>query len=149
MAPPAVLKEIKALPNWSTVMLANYHRCLAGLDVIQALQNLISDLKEKQQRLIIIAPSSDKVPEELRRSLVTYDYPLPSRDQLDVALQTAVNASPKLDRDTLDTGALLDAAAGLTLLEAEDAFTLSVVKGRGTGAGARGRKPREMDGERR
>jgi hypothetical protein len=68
-----------------------------------------------------------QVPAELERQLVVVEHELPGRDQLErIARGVAVERGELPEGDGL--AAVLDAACGLTRMEAENAFALSLVR---------------------
>jgi SpoVK/Ycf46/Vps4 family AAA+-type ATPase len=77
---------------------------------------------------VILAPDAEKLPPELARHIVTWDFPLPDKAALTETLkQIAGDADIKVNGN-LDS--LTTAALGLSAAEAEDAFALSVVERR-------------------
>ena len=68
-----------------------------------------------------------QIPAELEKLIVVVEHDLPSRDQLEeIARGIAVDDGEMPAGSDLET--VLDAAAGLTRLEAENAFSLSLVR---------------------
>ena len=109
----------------SVWFLVNYHLSLADNPaVIQLLRNAIPTLKGKGVCLVIVAPVV-MVPVELDRDVIVLDYNLPDRDDLGRILDDLVEASgiTPANRDEV-----LDAAAGLTANEAENAMALALVR---------------------
>ena len=115
-------------------MLRNFHRFLGSAEVVQALDTAIAAGKRT-------APSSSSCPwsrssrrwhrrADPRRAgeaFVVVEHDLPGRDQLEaIARGVATEPGELPEGDGLD--AVLDAAAGLTRVEAENAFSLSLVR---------------------
>ncbi|MDZ4263788.1 MAG: AAA family ATPase [Pseudomonadota bacterium] len=125
-SPAAAVTQAAGLPNNTTVFLWNFHRLLSSLEVVQAVQNALPDLKAKGNCLVVLAPSADKIPEELARVFTTLEFAMPDRAALR-ATMAEVAAPYNLTVPPEDDGALVDAALGLTDMEAEDAFALSLV----------------------
>lgn len=123
-APAKAVQTAASLPQTVT-FLWNFHRFLSSIEVIQAMQNAIPALKAHGSTMVVLAPDSDKLPPELARFVVVWDFPLPTREQLG---QTAeqVTLDAQLTIPVPDT--LPDAALGLTEGEAEDAMALSAVE---------------------
>ena len=68
-----------------------------------------------------------QIPVELERQFVVVEHELPGRDQLEAIARSIATESGDLpDGDGMAT--VLDAAAGLTRMEAENAFSLSLVR---------------------
>ena len=68
-----------------------------------------------------------QIPVELEKQFVVVEHDLPGRDQLE-AIARGVATEPGELPDGDGLGAVLDAAAGLTRFEAENAFSLSLVR---------------------
>lgn len=109
----------------ATVFLWNLHRFLQSVEVIQAVENAIPSLKARGSCLVVLAPDADKLPPELARFVVTWEFPLPTRGEIE---GTLIQVAKDADLVTTAAVALVDAALGLTASEAEDAFALSVVE---------------------
>jgi hypothetical protein len=134
-APPRAadpLAAIRALGALATpegtalLVLRNFHRYLNSIEVLQALDTAISTGKQARTFVVILAPVV-QVPVELERQLVVVEHDLPGRDQLErIARGVAVDRGELPEGDGLD--AVLDAACGLTRMEAENAFALSLVR---------------------
>jgi hypothetical protein len=127
-SPAAAVREAATMPNKSVVFLWNFHRLLGGLEVIQAIQNAVPELKAKRNCLVVLAPSAEKLPEELARVFTTMDFALPGRAEL---RQAMTEISEPYQVPVPDDPALVEAALGLTDQEAEDAFALSLVTKKG------------------
>lgn len=124
--PPVKAITQSAAKEKQVTFLLNLHRFLGSIEVIQAIQNAILVLKANASCLVILAPDSEKIPPELSRYIVTWDFPLPGNSQLSETLvRVATDAELKNNYNPVP---LIDAALGLTTSEAEDAFALSVVE---------------------
>jgi hypothetical protein len=128
-SPAKAIEMAASMPDKTTVFLWNFHRLLGSLEVVQAVQNAVRELKAKGNCLVVLAPSADKLPEELARVYTTLEFELPDRASLHQAM-TEVAEPYKIQVPKQD-GALIDAALGLTDMEAEDAFALSLVTKKG------------------
>ena len=120
----AVAQAATAAPG-TVVFLLNFHRLMGSLEVVQAIQNALPALKGEGICLVVLAPSTEKLPEELARVFTTLEFGLPDRAALRQTM--AVVAEPYKFQVPEDDGALVDAALGLTSMEAQDAFALSLV----------------------
>lgn len=110
----------------SLVVLTNFHRFLGSPEIVQALVRQIVDGKATRTIFIILAPVV-QIPTELEKLFTVIDHPLPTRDQLrEIAEGIATEEGELPCGDRLET--VLDAAMGLTRLEAENAFGLSLVR---------------------
>ncbi|RYG53146.1 hypothetical protein EON80_33020, partial [bacterium] len=91
----------------------------------RALKDLYPHLKANGCCIVFVAPTW-KLPAELEHDLPVLQWALPSRFELRAALGVVAEATDEEVTPEIET-ACLDAAAGLTLQEAENAFALSVV----------------------
>jgi hypothetical protein len=125
-SPVEALKQAAKAPEGTVTFMWNLHRLLGGLEVVQTIQNLVPTLKEKGNTIVVLAPSAEKLPEELARVFTTVEFELPTREELrQVASEIGepYNVVPPAEPN-----GLVDAALGLTVLEAEDAFALALVE---------------------
>lgn len=126
------LAAVRALPRLAApgetalLVLRNFHRLLGGPDVVQALEAQLARGKADRQVVVVVAPVVE-LPPELERQFVVIEHELPGREQLD-----AIARGVAIEPDELPEGeglaAVLDAAAGLTRIEAEGAVALSLVR---------------------
>ena len=127
--PLAAIKSVNAMatPDGATILvMKNLHKFISSTEVLQALQHQL--LAGKQNRTIVIGMSpTAKIPIELEKLFIVVEHALPTRQQLEEILREIATEEGELPDDTqLQT--ILDAAAGLTRLEAENAFSLSLVR---------------------
>ena len=122
------LSAIKALPALATpdgtaiLVLRNFHRFLGTAEIVQALDTAISKGKQDRTFIVILSPVV-QIPIELERQFVVVEHDLPGRDQIEpIARSIATEPGDLPEGD--DLGMVLDAAAGLTRMEAENAFSL-------------------------
>ena len=110
----------------SIVVLENYHRYLGSAEVVQALVTQTHAGKQTRSIIVVLAPLVD-LPPELEKLFVVIEHQLPDAEQLEsIAREIATEAEELPEAAELTT--VLDAAAGLTRLEAENAFSLSLVR---------------------
>ena len=127
--PLAAIRSASALAaeeSSAILVLVNFHRFLQSAEIVQALAKQLASGKQNRTFVLILSPVV-QVPTELEKLFVIVEHPLPDRKQLeDIACGVAT------DDGELPTGLelqrLLDAAAGLTRFEAENAFSLSLVR---------------------
>ncbi len=126
------LAAIRSLPALATpegtaiLVLRNFHRFLGSLEVVQALDTQLAAGKRDRTFVVILSPVVT-VPVELEKLFVVIEHDLPGRDQLGaIARGVATEPGELPEGESLD--AVLDAAAGLTRVEAENAFSLSLVR---------------------
>ena len=127
--PLAAIRALNALASadgTTLLVLRNFHRFLSSTEIVQALDTQVNAGKRNRAFVVILSPVV-QVPVELEKQFVVLDHDLPGRDQLEaIARGVAVEPGELPERDGL--GAVLDAAAGLTRVEAENAFALSLVR---------------------
>ena len=110
----------------SIVVLTNFHRFLSSAEIVQALVRQIVDGKSTRTIFVILSPVV-QIPTELEKLFIVIDHPLPTREQLkEIAEGIATEEGELPGAERLET--VLDAAMGLTRLEAENAFGLSLVR---------------------
>lgn len=114
-------------PDGTTVLvLQNFHRFLQSAEIVQALAQQIVAGKVHRTILIVLSPVV-QIPVELQKLFVVLTHSLPNRQQLqEIAEGIATEEGEFPTGDERDR--ILDAAAGLTRLEAENAFSLSLVR---------------------
>lgn len=127
--PLAAIRAVNSLADGETptlLVLANFHRFLGSAEIVQAMHRQIVAGKQSRVSLIVLSPIV-QIPTELEKQFVVVEHDLPSREQLiEIAegIATEANEMPTgSDRDLI-----LDAACGLTRMESENAFSLSLVR---------------------
>jgi hypothetical protein len=127
--PLAAIKSIGALatPDGTALLvLRNFHRFLGSVEVMQALDSAISAGKQNRTIIVVLSPLT-QIPLELERQFVVIEHDLPGREQLEQIARTIATEPGELPANE-HLGALLDAAAGLTRVEAENALSLSLIR---------------------
>lgn len=117
------LAPLTGLPNGgqgALVTLHNYHRFLDNAKVVQCLANALLAAKEDGNTFLVLSPALS-LPPELEKTFVVIDHDLPTRDQL-------LGKLGDIEGDVGYEDGVGDAAVGLTLREAENAYALSLVK---------------------
>src|SRR3954468_22437078 len=127
--PLAALRSLDALapPDGTALLvLRNFHRFLGSAEIVQALDTRVAAGKQARTFVVVLAPVV-QLPVELERHVAVLDHDLPGRDQIEaIARGIATEPGELPEGDGLT--AVLDAAAGLTRVEAENAFSLSLVR---------------------
>jgi hypothetical protein len=127
--PLAAIRVASSLANGETptlLVLVNFQHFLRSPEIIQAVTHAVTAGKQNRTFLVVLAPVVE-LPTELERSFVVLDHPLPSRDQIDEIAQGVATESGELP-DGEAREQVLDAALGLTRQEAENAFSLAIVR---------------------
>jgi hypothetical protein len=130
------VKAIKAIANLKNppdengnqvpllVVLPNFHRYLSapGFELTQTMINQLVRGRQQSIYLIVLSPVT-QIPVELEKMFSIVDHPLPDQDQLRQILIDLKKPLP----DEKEVEKILDAAAGFTRQQAEDAFSYSWV----------------------
>ncbi|MFT3709920.1 MAG: AAA family ATPase [Archangium sp.] len=126
------LMHIGKLPNPSLVLLKDFHRYLDEPVVVRALRELGNALKAAYTTVLVVAPVL-KLPEELEKDISVVDVPLPTKAELmallkDIARLVTRNRKATVELSNEQAEALVSAAHGLTLSEAENAFAKAIAR---------------------
>jgi hypothetical protein len=121
--------KVSHLPENTLVLLKDFHQFLEEGNPV-----LVRKVKESLRvgktkgRALVIVGCRLALPPEVEREFVVVQFALPDKTQLGVVLDN-IAGSAKLAKPEEDAREqLLDAACGLTSIEAENAFALSVVE---------------------
>jgi MoxR-like ATPase len=102
-----------------------------GIQTLRQLRNLSRELPPLGTSIIVLAPSNAVPPELAGGDVVVLDWPLPDRDEIGAILDTAMkNGGAKVEPLNGNRDAAIDAAIGLSGLEAEASFAKSLVQSR-------------------
>ena len=127
--PLAAIRAVNSLATsegTAVMVLQNFHRFLSSAEIVQALSQQIIAGKQNRTIMVVLAPVV-QLPIELEKLFVVIDHELPDREQMaEIARGIATEEAELPSGAELDI--VLDAAAGLTRLEAENAFSLSLVR---------------------
>ena len=127
--PLAAIRAVNSLatPEGTAILvLQNFHRFLSSAEIVQALLQQIVVGKQNRTIVVILSPVV-QLPLELEKLFVVLEHELPDREQLaEIARGIATEETELPSGSDLDI--VLDAAAGLTRMEAENAFSLSLVR---------------------
>jgi hypothetical protein len=99
---------------------------LQSAEIVQALAKQLASGKQNRTFVVILSPVV-QVPIELEKLFVVVEHPLPGREQLEAIARGVATDDGELPSG-VELQRLLDAAAGLTRVEAENAFSLSLVR---------------------
>ena len=127
--PLAAVKSISALATKdgsALLVLPNFHRFLQSTEVVQALAHQIQKGKRERTFIVILSPIV-QVPVELEKSFVIIEHDLPDKQQLQKIAEGIGTEKQEMPKGE-ELRRLIDAAAGLTRMEAEGAFSLSLVR---------------------
>lgn len=118
-------------------MLEDFHlhlrisSCAGNVVHVRKLRETARALGDSYKTVVICSPILD-LPVELEKDVTVYDYPLPGAPEVDGLLKrickdVADNSSLKVNLDDAGREALVRAAGGLTLQEAENVFAKTLV----------------------
>ncbi|MBR9803341.1 AAA family ATPase [bacterium] len=127
--PLAAIRAVNSLatPDGTAILvLQNFHRFMQSAEIVQAVARQIISGKQNRTILVVLSPVLQS-PTELEKLFVVIEHDLPGREQLtEIAQGIAVEEGELPEGTALET--VLDAASGLTRMEAENAFSLSLVR---------------------
>jgi SpoVK/Ycf46/Vps4 family AAA+-type ATPase len=130
--PMAALMQIPRLTKPAIVLLKDFHRHLDEPLVVRALRELGVALKSAYTTVIVIAPTL-RLPDELEKEVSVVDVPLPTKNDLmtllrDIARLVTKNKKAVVELNAAQAEAIVSAAHGLTLAEAENAFAKAIAR---------------------
>jgi hypothetical protein len=108
------------------LVLVNFHKYIQSAEIIQALTQQIHAGKQDRKFIVVLSPLV-AIPPELEKLFLVLDHQLPTRDQIEQIARGIATQEDELPSG-IELNAILDAAAGLTRLEEENAFSLSLVR---------------------
>lgn len=122
---PKAFAEAARVPGTLLVVRDYQHICPNG-PAYRGLRDALPGLRSGGSFGLLLAPSWRAMPAELVREIPVVGWPLPDRETLRRAVAVVAEAAQLTEPEGEGERALLDAAAGLTLGEAEGAFALAV-----------------------
>lgn len=129
--PIEVLTQIQLSDSSCIFLLKDFHPFLEDPHIVRRLRDAAHDLKGSYKSILIASPRLT-LPIELEKDITLIDIPLPDSAELTELLLSVCEVLMKKDKTSVnlkpeDVKALVRAAQGLTLTEAENAFAKSVV----------------------
>jgi AAA+ superfamily predicted ATPase len=127
--PIELMSAVDELPESTIILLKDFHQFLEDGNpvLVRKVKECLRVGKTKGRALVMVGCRL-ALPPELEREFVVVQFALPDKTQLGVVLDN-IAGSAKLAKPEEDAREqLLDAACGLTSIEAENAFALSVVE---------------------
>jgi len=117
-----------ACPEESILILKDFHPySVENAQVKRVFRDLLPALKSTGRLLLFLSPTV-AIPVEWEKEIQVLTYILPNRDELGVILDAVVNSVGASNAKIEDRIAVLEASRGLTASEAENAFSLAIVK---------------------
>ena len=126
--PLEALIAIRDLKEKTLILLRDFHLFLEDPNpiLIRQFKDVLQEAKTKSKTLIILG-CRIVLPPELEREITVIEFKLPEKEELGAVLEGIIE-SAGIDMDQETKGKVIDAASGLTTIEAENAFALSVVE---------------------
>ena len=127
--PLEALIAIKDLKEKTLILLRDFHLFLQDPNpiLIRQLKDVLQMAKTKSKTLIILGCRM-VLPPELERELTVIEFALPGKEQLGAVLAGIMESAGIKTMENEQREKVIDAACGLTTIEAENAFALSVVE---------------------
>jgi hypothetical protein len=127
--PLEALIAIQDLKEKTIILLKDFHLFLQDPNpiLVRKLKDVLMEAKTKSKTLIILGCRM-VLPPELERELTVIEFTLPGKEELGVVLGGIMESANITSIDNEHREKVLDAACGLTTIEAENAFALSVVE---------------------
>ena len=131
--PLAVLLAVPELPKESIILLRDIHAFLSGEPnpvLVRQFREALQHSKANSKVLVVLGCRLC-LPPELEREITVIEFKLPGKEELSIVLDGVLESAGIKTLGTPVREAALDAASGLTTIEAENAFALSVVETKG------------------
>ena len=130
--PLKMLNEILQAAGEALYILKDFHTYLESPDIVRQARDLGLSLRKSRKTIILLSPTI-KIPVELEKAITLVDFPLPNYNELGKLLNDRIDkpsASRRFDVNlsAADRDAMIKAAQGLTLAEAENAFAKAIVR---------------------
>ncbi len=127
--PLEALQTIESLPERSIILLKDFHLFLQDPNpvLVCKMKEVLMEAKTKSKTLII-SGCRLLLPPELEREITVLDFALPDKTQLGTVLDGIVESAKLNAIQGEERERILEAATGLTTIEAENAFALSFVQ---------------------
>jgi hypothetical protein len=129
--PLEVLQAISEHNGRAVFVLKDFHLFLEDPNpvLLRTLRNVLLEAKTKHKTLLMLG-CRPVLPPELEREITVVEFALPGKEALKVVLEGIVQSAGLQPLDTTQQEKVIDAASGLTTIEAENAFALSFVQTR-------------------
>lgn len=129
--PIIALREVFETTEPAIFVFRDFHDFITDPNVKRTLRDLSAALRVSLSTVILLSPIL-RIPEELEKDLTIVDYPLPGREEIrallnQIAQDLAGNPTLQVDLSPESVEAMVDAAIGLTLNEAENVFAKTLV----------------------
>jgi ATP-dependent 26S proteasome regulatory subunit len=127
--PLEALIAIRDLKEKTLILLRDFHLFLQDPNpiLIRQLKDVLQMAKTKSKTLIILGCRM-VLPPELEREITVIEFALPGKEELGAVLGGIMESANIKTMEAETREKVIDAASGLTTIEAENAFALSVVQ---------------------
>jgi hypothetical protein len=127
--PLEALIAIRDLKEKTLILLRDFHLFLEDPNpiLIRQLKDVLQEAKTKSKTLIILGCRMI-LPPELERELTVIEFALPGKAELGAVLAGIMESAGIKSMEADQREKVIDAASGLTTIEAENTFALSVVE---------------------
>ena len=129
--PLEVLQAIREHKDRTVFLLKDYHLFLEDPNpvLLRTLRDVLLEAKTKQ-KMLLMTGCRLVIPPELERELTVIEFALPGREELRTVLHGIRESAGIQSIEPEQQEKAIDAASGLTTIEAENAFALSFVQTR-------------------
>lgn len=127
--PIEMMEAIDQLPEDTIVLLKDFHQFLEESNpvLVRRVKESLRAGKAKGKTLVTVGCRL-ALPPELEREWIMVQFALPDKEQLGLVLDNIALSAKLTKPENNDRDRLQDAACGLTSMEAENAFALSVIE---------------------
>ena len=114
-------------------VLRDFHPFLKEPSLVRKLRDLATELRRTRKSLILLSPVQ-KIPPELEKSIAAVvDWELPTRQDIEAIARSLIPQAPLAAQQQMESDAtfierVVEAALGLTAVEAENVFAKSMVR---------------------
>ena len=119
-------RSLASSDGTAILVLENFHRFLQSAEIVQAVMRQVMSGKQNRVIVVVLAPVV-QLPIELEKLFVVLEHDLPDREELEQIARGIATEEGELPAD-VQLQAVIDAAAGLTRMEAENAFSLALIR---------------------
>lgn len=132
MDPCEILSHIQTDSQTAIYLLKDFHPFLDDPHVVRRLRDAATSIKDSYKTILICSPRLN-LPVELEKEVTIVDFPLPDVNELFDLLKSVCETLMKQNKSTVnlnngEAAAIVRAAQGLTLSEAENVFAKAVVQ---------------------
>ena len=119
-------RSLASSDGTAILVLENFHRFLQSAEIVQAVMRQVMSGKQNRVIVVVLAPVV-QLPIELEKLFVVLEHDLPDREELEQIARGIATEEGELPAD-VQLQAVIDAAAGLTRMEAENAYSLALIR---------------------